>query len=159
MWCNPLSAGSATIFRHGCRGRGLASPHGTAGATSGGGASDCNRRRTRIELDEIGFVENNEMVQTFGSHRSHLSLSDGIGSGRPERRTNLSYSEAPHATIEVRAIAAVAIVNQESPERLLLRSCFTVADPKSVSVVTPALDCGGDSLPLESPVNGCDCMP
>src|ERR1700751_5965567 len=62
----------------------------------------------------MGFFENNEMVQTFGSHRSHPSLRDGIGSGRPERRTNLPYSEPPHATTEVRAIAAVAIVNQEN---------------------------------------------
>src|SRR6201997_2143869 len=54
------------------------------------------------------------MVRAFGSHRSHPSLSDGIGLGRPERRTNLPYSQTPHATIEVRALAAVAIVNQES---------------------------------------------
>jgi len=54
------------------------------------------------------------MVQTFRSRRSHPSLSNGIGSGRPERRPNLPYSETPHATIEVRAIAAVAIVDQES---------------------------------------------
>jgi hypothetical protein len=53
-----------------------------------------------------------QIVETFGSRRSHPSLSDG--SGRPDRRTNLPYSEAPHATIEVHAIAAVAIVNQES---------------------------------------------
>src|SRR5215469_13655162 len=52
------------------------------------------------------------MVQR--SRRSHPSLSNGIGSGRPERRPNLPYSETPHATIEVRAIAAVAIVDQES---------------------------------------------
>jgi hypothetical protein len=52
------------------------------------------------------------MVQTFGLHGSHPSLSDG--SGRPKRRTNLPYSETPHAAIEVRAIAAVAIVYQES---------------------------------------------
>src|SRR5215472_5189052 len=64
------------------------------------------------------------MVQTFGSHRSHPSLSDGIGSGRPERRTNLPYSETPHATIEVRAIAAVTIVNQESRWRSIPGAAF-----------------------------------
>src|SRR5215469_17733534 len=30
MWCNPPSTGSAAIFGHACRGRGLASPHGAA---------------------------------------------------------------------------------------------------------------------------------
>jgi hypothetical protein len=59
------------------------------------------------------------MVQTFGSRRSHPSLRDGIGSGRPERCTDLPYSKTLHATIEVRAIAAVAIVNQESRWRLI----------------------------------------
>jgi hypothetical protein len=64
------------------------------------------------------------MVQTFGSHRSHPSLSDGIGSGRPERRTNLPYADTLHATIEVRAIAAVAIVNQESRWRSIPGAAF-----------------------------------
>src|SRR5215831_9514789 len=52
------------------------------------------------------------MVQTLGSRRSHPSLSDGIGSRRPEWRANLPYPEAPHATIEACSIAAVAIMNQ-----------------------------------------------
>src|SRR6201982_3681170 len=64
------------------------------------------------------------MVQAFGSHRSHPSLSDGIGLGRPERRTNLPYSQTPHATIEVRAVAAVAIVNQESRWRSIPGAAF-----------------------------------
>jgi hypothetical protein len=64
------------------------------------------------------------MVQTFGSHRSHPSLSDGIRSGRPKRRTNLPYSETPHGTIEVRAVAAVAIVNQDSRRRLIPVAAF-----------------------------------
>jgi hypothetical protein len=64
------------------------------------------------------------MVQTVGSHRSHPSVRDGIGSGRPERCANLPYSETPHATIEVRAVAAVAIVNQESRRRLIPGAAF-----------------------------------
>jgi hypothetical protein len=54
------------------------------------------------------------MVQTLRSRRSHPSLSDGIGSRRPERRANLPYPEAPHATIEACSIATVAIMNQKS---------------------------------------------
>jgi hypothetical protein len=64
------------------------------------------------------------LVQTFGSRRSRASLSDGIASGRPEQRTNLPYSETPHATIEVRAIAPVAIVNQESRWRSIPGATF-----------------------------------
>src|SRR5215470_11630386 len=63
------------------------------------------------------------MVQTFGSHGSHPSLSDGVG-WRPQRRTNLPYSETPHATIEVHAIAAVTIVNQESRWRSIPGAAF-----------------------------------
>jgi len=40
--------------------------------------------------------------------------SGGIGSRRPERRANLPYPEAPHATIEACSIAAVAIMSQKS---------------------------------------------
>src|ERR1700751_4674941 len=64
------------------------------------------------------------MVQTFGSRRSHPSLSDDIGPGRPERCTNLPYSETPHATIEVRAIAAVAIVNEKSRRHSIRGAAF-----------------------------------
>src|SRR5215470_4399756 len=37
-----------------------------------------------------------------------------LGSRRPERRANLPYPEAAHATIKAYSIAAVAIMNQKS---------------------------------------------
>jgi hypothetical protein len=64
------------------------------------------------------------MVQTLRSRRSYPSLSDCIGSGRPERRANLLYSDAPHATVEARTIAAVAIVNQKSRWRVVPDAVF-----------------------------------
>jgi hypothetical protein len=64
------------------------------------------------------------MVQTFRSRRPHPSLSNGIGAGRPEWRANLPYSEAPQAAIEVRTIAAVAIVNQKSRWRSVPGAAF-----------------------------------
>src|SRR5215472_16466259 len=90
------------------------------------------------------------MVQTFGSHRSHPSLSDGIGSGRPERRTNLPYSETPHATIEVRAIAAVAIVNQESRWRSIPGAAFHYLLRGPVRCRIPG-HCNVDDLPVRAP--------
>jgi hypothetical protein len=72
------------------------------------------------------------MVRTFGSRRSHPSLSDGSGSGRPERRPNLPYSKTSHATIEVRAIAAVAVVNQESRWRSIPVRSSPLSDAASL---------------------------
>jgi hypothetical protein len=56
----------------------------------------------RQNSTQIGFA-----VQTFRSRRSYPSLSEGIGSKGSERRANLPYFDAPHATIEGRTIAAV----------------------------------------------------
>src|SRR5215468_8176751 len=64
------------------------------------------------------------MIKTLRSGRSHPSLSDGIGSRRPERRANLAYPEAPHATIEACSIAAVAIMNQKSWWRSIPGAAF-----------------------------------
>ena len=73
------------------------------------------------------------MVQTLRSRRSHPSLSDGIGSRRPERRANLPYPEAPHATIEACSIATVAIMNQKSRWCLIPGAAFhdLLCDPVS----------------------------
>jgi hypothetical protein len=73
------------------------------------------------------------MVQALRSRRSHPSLSDGIGSRRPERRVNLPYPEAPHATIEAYSIAAVAIMNQKSWRRSIPSAAFhdLLCDPAS----------------------------
>src|SRR6201997_3620778 len=90
------------------------------------------------------------MVQTFGSRRSHPSLSDGIGSGRPARRTNLPNSEAPHATIEVRAIAAVAIVNQESRWRSIPGAAFDDLLRGPVRCRMPR-HCNVEDLPVREP--------
>jgi hypothetical protein len=57
---------------------------------------------------QIGFAEDNEMVRTLTSRRSHPSLSDGIRS----RRMNgceLAVSRGPDETIEACSIAAVAM--------------------------------------------------
>jgi hypothetical protein len=64
------------------------------------------------------------MVQTLRSSRSQPSLSDGIGSRRPERRANLPYPEASHATIEACFIATVAIMNQKSRWRSIPGAAF-----------------------------------
>src|SRR6516162_11341302 len=90
------------------------------------------------------------MVQTFGSHRSHPSLSDGISAGRPERRTNLLYSETPHATIEVRTIAAVAIVNQESRWRSIPGAAFHDLLRNPVRCRMPR-HCNVEDLPVREP--------
>ena len=90
------------------------------------------------------------MVRTFGSHRSHPSLSDDIGSGRPERCTNLPYSETPHATIEVRAIAAVAIVNQESRWRSIPGAAFHDLLRGPVRCRMPR-HCNVENLPVREP--------
>src|ERR1700747_2642579 len=90
------------------------------------------------------------MVQTFGSHRSHPSLSDGIGSGRPERCTNLPYSETPHPTIEVRAIAAVTIVNQESRWRSIPGAAFHDLLRGPVRSRMPR-HCNVEDLPVREP--------
>src|SRR5262252_6972346 len=90
------------------------------------------------------------MVQTFRSRRSHPSLSNGIGSGRPERRPNLPYSETPHATIEVRAIAAVAIVNQESRWRSIPGAAFHDLLRGPVRCRIPG-HCNVEDLPVREP--------
>src|SRR6201984_2156961 len=90
------------------------------------------------------------MVQTFGSHRSHPSLSDGIGSGRPERRTNLPYTETPHATIEVHAIAAVGIVNQEPRWRSIPGAAFHDLLRGPVRCRMPR-HCNVEDLPVREP--------
>ena len=81
----------------------------------------------------MSFAEDNEMVQALRSHRSHPSLSDGIGSMQPERRATLPYPEAPQATIEACSIAAVAIMNQESWRRSIPGAAFhhLLCDPAS----------------------------
>ena len=73
------------------------------------------------------------MVQTLRSRRSHPSFSDGIGSGRPERRANLPYPEAPHATIEACSVAAVAIMDQKLRWRSIPGAAFhdLLCDPAS----------------------------
>ena len=73
------------------------------------------------------------MVQTLRSRGSHPSLSDSMGSRRPERRANLPYPEAAHATIEAYSIAAVAIMNQKSRWRSIPGAAFhdLLCDPAS----------------------------
>jgi hypothetical protein len=44
-WCNPPSTGSAAIFRYACRGRGLASAHGTTWPNEW-----CGRQRTTWKI-------------------------------------------------------------------------------------------------------------
>jgi hypothetical protein len=87
----------------------------------------------RQNSTQIGFAEDNEIVQTLRSRRPHPSLSDGIGSMQPERRANLPYPEAPQATIEACSIAAVAIMNQKSRRRSIQGAAFhdLLCDPAS----------------------------
>jgi hypothetical protein len=65
------------------------------------------------------------VAQTLRSRGSHPSLSDSISSRGRERRANLPYPEASHATIEACYIVAVAIMKSKIAVMGLAPPIFT----------------------------------
>ena len=81
--------------------------------------------RALAPLDRIanGRGQQADLREIFGPTQNMEAVTKAE---RPKRRTKLPYSEIPHATIEVRAIAAVAIVNQESRRRSTPGAAFQI---------------------------------
>jgi hypothetical protein len=74
------------------------------------------------DLLQMVLIEYEHTVEAFDPDRSHPALGDGVSPRRPERSAYLGNTNVTHATIKSAAIAAVAVMNEETsrysvPER------------------------------------------
>jgi hypothetical protein len=63
---------------------------------------------------QMALIEDEHVVQALGPDRSHPPLRNRVGARRFERCACVGYTEITHPPIEVRGIAAVAVVNDKA---------------------------------------------
>ena len=66
------------------------------------------------DLLQMALVEYEHVVQALGPDRSHPALGNRVRPRRSEGRASLGNTEITHPPIEAGAIAAVAVVNEET---------------------------------------------
>src|SRR5215831_16981324 len=76
------------------------------------------------DLLQMTLIEYENVVQALRPDRSHPALGNGVGPRRSERCANLSNPNVTHPTIEGRAVAAVAIMNEETSRYLVPSAAF-----------------------------------
>jgi len=105
-FCDDLSTALTLIF--GARGR------------AGGPLSNRAMRAPVVEITyilgqdllQMALIENQHVIQTFGSDRSHPSLGDRVGARRSEWRASLCNAEIAHPPIEACAVDTVTVMNE-----------------------------------------------
>ena len=76
------------------------------------------------DLLQMALIEYENVVQALGPDRSHPALGDRVGARRSERRAYLGNTNIAHPTIEGGAVAAVAVMNEETSQYSLPRAAF-----------------------------------
>ena len=76
------------------------------------------------DLLQMTLIEYENVVQALGPDRSHPALGDGVGSRRSEWRANLGNANITHPTIEGGAVAAVAVMDEETSRYSLPSAAF-----------------------------------
>jgi hypothetical protein len=94
------------------------------------------------DLLQMALIQYENVVQTLGPDRSHPALGDGVGSRRSEWCANLGNTNITHPTIESGAIAAVAVVNEETPALGPKRSIRQSAEPSMKRSDAPSRERG-----------------
>ena len=78
----------------------------------------------RQNLPQMALIEYEYVIQALGPDRSHPALGDGVGPRRSEWRAKLGNTNIAHPTIEGGAVAAVAVMNEETSQYSLPRAAF-----------------------------------
>jgi hypothetical protein len=108
-YCDELSSLRASIRRRCRRRAGRALSNGTVWAPAVEVADILGQ-----DFLQMALVEDEHVVQALGPDRPHPALGNRVGPRRSERRAHLGKTEITHPPIEAGAIAAVAVMNEET---------------------------------------------